>query len=343
MKKVWKVIRTILLILLIIVILLITACFLYQQHAHKLDKACLEDCGLVHLYDAGDYKMNICKFGEGAHQIIVMPGSGDAEFTADMRDFAAHLRDDISLVVVTRPGYGICEETDAEITAKYIVDSTRTALKNAGIEAPYTLMPHSMSGMYATFWEYTYPEEIDGMIFLDTINPATPEDTEEEQKQQRTPLPDQVLYKLGVYRTLNDLFVSSDRDEFTSLYNYNPKEYSRSIINESLNFNQNMRTAWELVKTDEIPKCFVTTDFETIADAEAFVTALYDEPNPEAAQERWDAQQTDDQKAYREKRAQYIETIGNCEVINIPGSHFIYNQKPEEVAAVIADFVDKNN
>ena len=47
--------------------------------------------------------------------------------------------------------------------------------------------------------------------------------------------------------------------------------------------------------------------------------------------------------AFREKRAQYLETIGNCEVINIPGSHFIYNQKPEEVAAVIANFVDKNN
>lgn len=343
MKKSLKIIGKILLILLIITILLLVICFFYQMHARRADKEYLEQHDLLHYYDAGDYQMNICKFGDGAHQLIVMPGSGDAEFTADMRDFAKYLRDDISLVVVTRPGYGVTEETDAEITTEYIVDSTRTALRNAGIEAPYTLMPHSMSGMYATYWEYTYPEEIDSMIFLDTINPATMEDTEEDQKQYRTPLLYQILYKLGVNRSFNDIFVSAYRDEFTALFNYNPKEYSRSIINEMMNFNQNMRTAWSLIKEDEIPKLYVSTDFETFEDAEAFVTALYDMPDPDTAQKWWDAQQTETEIAYREKRAAYLEAIGNCEVVNIPGSHFIYNQKPEEVAQVIADFVDKQN
>ena len=61
----------------------------------------------------------------------------DAYVFGHLFDF--QIDDDISLVVVSRPGYGLCTETDKEVTTEYIVESTRTALKNAGIQAPYVL------------------------------------------------------------------------------------------------------------------------------------------------------------------------------------------------------------
>ena len=37
------------------------------------------------------------------------------------------------------------------------VEDYRKALKNSGVEGPYILMPHSIGGVYATYWCSQYP------------------------------------------------------------------------------------------------------------------------------------------------------------------------------------------
>ena len=126
--------------------------------------------GFVNLVSAGSFDMNMNIYGDGKHKVIAMPGSGDAAFTVDMKMLSEHLSDDISLIVTPRPGYGLCTDTDEELTTELVVEGTRTALKNAGIEPPYILMPHSMGGLYGTYWESNYPDEVSGVIFLDSVN-----------------------------------------------------------------------------------------------------------------------------------------------------------------------------
>ncbi|MBO4523273.1 alpha/beta hydrolase [Ruminococcus sp.] len=344
MKKVLKVFGKILLVLLILIVILLIVCFFYQKSAQKKDRKLLEDGGYSHLYSAGDYKMNINIYGDGKNKIVAMPGSGDAEFTVNMKEFSEHLSDDISLVVVTRPGYGLCEETDHEITTEYLVDSTRTALKNAGVEAPYILMPHSLSGIYATYWENTYPDEVSGVIFLDSVNEAYPEVSEEEIKQQTSGIAFQVakfLQRAGVSKVLNDIMYRDDNpDEYANaMFEINPAGFSKSYISEIKNFNKNMRTAWDSIKYNDIPKIYISTNYQTIDDVRDYLMYSYGEVDEAKAQERFEEEKSSEYQNYLKKRTEYINKLGNCKEINIAGSHFIYDQKPDECAKVIADFI----
>ncbi len=347
-KKIFKVIGRILLVLLILIVIALIVCFFYQKSAQKKDSKLLEDGGYKHLYSAGDYNMNINIYGDGKNKIVVMPGSGDAEFTVNMKKFSEHLSDDISLVVVTRPGYGLCEETDHEITTEYIVESTRTALQNAGVEAPYILMPHSLSGIYGTYWENTYPEEVKGVIFLDSVNEAYPEVSEEEIKQQTSGIAfhaAKFLQRAGVSKAFNDImFRSDDSDEYekyaNAMFEINPAGFSKSFISEIKNFNRNMKTAWASIKSNDIPKIYISTNYQTIGDVRDYLMYSYGEADEAEAQERFEEEKSAEKQDYYKKRTEYINKLGSCKEINIAGSHFIYEQKPDEVAKTIKNFVD---
>ena len=344
-KKIFKVIGRILLVLLILIVLLFIVCFFYQKSAQKKDRKLLEDGGYSHLYSAGDYNMNINIYGDGENKIVVMPGKGHAEFTVDMNKFSEHLSDDISLVVVTRPGYGLCEETDHEITTEYIVESTRTALQNAGVEAPYILMPHSLSGIYGTYWENTYPEEVKGVIFLDSVNEATKELSEGEIKQMTSGVYYNVakfLDRAGVLRVYSDI-TGSDGDEYKeyadAMYNVHPSSFSKSFNSEIKNYNSNMRKAWASIKSNDIPKIYISTNYQTIDDIRDYLMFMDGEVDEAKAQEWFEDEKSAENQDYYKKRTEYINKVGNCREINIAGSHFIYEQKPDEVAKVIEDFV----
>ena len=136
MKKAIRVFGRILLVILILFVILTIIFACMKKSLRKKNVDILEADGFVDLVSAGDFDMNVNIFGNGKYKIISMPGSGDAALPVDMKMLSEYLSDDISIVAVTRPGYGISGETKQDITTEYIVESTRTALKNAGVEAP---------------------------------------------------------------------------------------------------------------------------------------------------------------------------------------------------------------
>ena len=349
MKKVSKILGRIFLAILILIALALIICFFHLKSAQKKDRELLEKDGFINLVSAGDYHMNINIFGEGKYPIIAMPGSGDSEFPAGMKLFSEYLDDDISLVVVSRPGYDLCEETNHEITTEYVVESTRTALKNAGIETPYVLMPHSMSGIYATYWENTYPDEISGVIFLDSINSA--------EKETEIPGFSKFLFKVfqffgkaGVSRAVTDIAGIDTEDVYGSyqadanaLSGVNVTPASKCYFSELMNFNSNMKTAWASISSNDIPKVYISTNFSSVEDAKEYLMYVYDEADEEEAKRRFEDEQSEEQTEYRKKRSEYIESLGNCKEINIPGSHFIYEQKPDACAEAITEFMNALN
>ncbi len=44
---------------------------------------------------------------------------------------------------------------------------------------------------------------------------------------------------------------------------------------------------------------------------------------------------------YKQQRLlPYFAKLGNCELANLPGNHFIYEQKPDKCGQIIRDFID---
>src|SRR5699024_1272601 len=68
--------------------------------------------------------------------------------------------------------YGFSEITNTDRDIDTILSETREALLKAGVEGPYILFPHSMSGIEALYWSQVYPHEVTAIIGLDMAVPA---------------------------------------------------------------------------------------------------------------------------------------------------------------------------
>jgi hypothetical protein len=88
------------------------------------------------------------------------------------------MSDEFKIAVVEKAGYGFSQITNTPRDIETMLFETRTALKEAGIEPPYILFPHSMSGIEALYWAQTYPQEIKAIVGIDAALPTYYENLE---------------------------------------------------------------------------------------------------------------------------------------------------------------------
>ena len=98
-------------------------------------------------------------------------------------------------------GYGYSDIIEADRDVATMVEEVRSALSGAGIEKPYVLLPHSMSGLEAIYWSQNYPDEVAGIIGIDMSVPDAYADS--GFVEQRTKLMmtfGRITVKLGLLR-----------------------------------------------------------------------------------------------------------------------------------------------
>lgn len=343
MKKALKIIRSILLTILILLILFVLGCYILQSVSRSNARKELAAHQLCNLVSAGEIELNVPIFGSNTpeHTVVALPGSGDATFAPAMQSFAEYVQSDCRFAVIERPGYGMSDVGREEMTAEYVVECSRTALQNAGIDAPYVLMPHSLGGVYATYWLNTYPDEIEGVLFLDSVF-----DPDAQMRVQPTSDDTMLnmLESLGLRRVLFPI------DGISALCTMLPEQYqadadamsryrlfNSSLTSEADLIDDNLQTAWDSIHPTGCPKIYIDTDptdWEDTAEALHFDYDSFDSSivTDELIRERFDSYSEADYAAYTAKRAEYIEMLGSCEAVNIPASHFLYLHKPEETA-----------
>ena len=67
-----------------------------------------------------------------------------------------------------RAGLGWSEMSTHPRTSSYIVEELRTLLRNAGIQPPYILVGHSSGGVNMRLFANKYPEEVFGLVLVDS-------------------------------------------------------------------------------------------------------------------------------------------------------------------------------
>ncbi|MBR7039197.1 MAG: GH3 auxin-responsive promoter family protein, partial [Oscillospiraceae bacterium] len=145
------------------VLLLVLWLVILQRSRIRLarDRAFLEENGYAHFVTVGDHAVNVLTYGNeaGAHRIVAIAGFGDPDPCLSWRRMTRALEADDQVIFVDRAGYGLSDDTAQERTAAAIVDDYRAALSQAGIAPPYLLLPHSIGGIYASYWVSAYPEK----------------------------------------------------------------------------------------------------------------------------------------------------------------------------------------
>lgn len=125
-----------------------------------------------------DREMNVLIAGEGATDIVLLPGFGTASPALDFDPLVSDLAQDHRVIVVEPFGYGLSDGTDSERTTANIVEEIHEALQVLEVDR-YVLMGHSIAGIYAIAYADRYPDEVTAFVGIDTSVPGQPNmDTE---------------------------------------------------------------------------------------------------------------------------------------------------------------------
>lgn len=142
------------------------------------------------LVDVDGHKMHIyCTGVIQSNFPTVILDAGNGRSALDWSLVQPELAKTMRVCSFDRPGYGWSELAPTPRTGKNIVDEEKKMLEAAGIPGPYILVGHSGGGMYARIFAKYYPQDVAGLVLVDsaavsadTFKPL--EDLEHAQWQQ---------------------------------------------------------------------------------------------------------------------------------------------------------------
>lgn len=345
----------------VFIIILLSIIIIFIVHKIKCNNEYneLKKAGYINKYSVGDYDLNIYRVGNknSKHKLIGISGLGVNNYSIEMSFVNEKLKDDYEIIYIDRAGYGYSDDTSKKQTVEQIVTDYRKALKNAGIEGPYILMPHSIGGVYATYWESVYPEEIEGVIFIDGTELGLDILEKEDYSVSFIEYLDLFACKLGLQR----LNLSDYTDPLPSNYTKENQKYSdylnikasmnKALLSEIKEKNNNINKAYKSIKKNNIPKIYIsaTRGARTIDELKKDLKWIYNRKKELGLETITYMPSTDKLNQFieenikweNEKLKPYTDLLGNTEIVLLSGDHYIFEQKPDELANIIKEFINK--
>lgn len=160
------------LFLIIIAIIIILILAIYVNHRIRLIKEAKFLSPLGEIVQVDGNNLSVYTEGDGETTLIFMSGAGTSSPILDFKSLYSCLSDKYKIAVVEKFGYGFSDVVDKSRDIDSMLEDTIDALTAAGLNAPYVLCPHSMSGLEALYWAQKYPDEVSAIIGLDMAVPS---------------------------------------------------------------------------------------------------------------------------------------------------------------------------
>lgn len=119
------------------------------------------------LIKVGETELNAYSEGNGNVTLVFLAGSGVGCPVLEYSPIYRKMSADYRIAVVEKAGYGSSGKATTKRSVDNLVNESRAALKAAGIQPPYVLVPHSYSGFEAIWWANTFPDEVAAVLGLD--------------------------------------------------------------------------------------------------------------------------------------------------------------------------------
>jgi pimeloyl-ACP methyl ester carboxylesterase len=123
------------------------------------------------LIDVGGHRLHLNCTGSGSPTVVLEPGLG--ETSAVMGWIAPTVAADSRVCVYDRAGRGWSESADGPQDGAQTAADLQTLLERAHIPGPYVLAGHSFGGLYILTFAAHYPDQVAGMVLLDSTAPAS--------------------------------------------------------------------------------------------------------------------------------------------------------------------------
>ncbi len=257
-------------------------------------------------------QMNVLIQGDGKETIVLLPGYGTASPVLDFKPLVKELSPYYRVVVIEPFGYGLSDDTDKVRTSQNIVDEIHECLQKLNIKK-YTLMGHSISGIYGLEYVNQYEKEVQAFVGIDTSVP----------KQETDELPVsslQLLNQSGFYRLL--LKVNPDQLVMPNVDQQTKDQIKmltfRNFLNESQaseaeNFTNNFKTAERLHFPKRLPVVFYLAD-----------------------------QTEEETPSWKPMHEELLKNVDHGKVVTFKGGHYLHHTKSKEIADDVRGFLSNN-
>lgn len=156
-------------------LLLVTVTLFITTVTHKLslksEAQRIEDYGQkLALFDG---EINVVDEGKGPETIILLPGQGTASPYLDFKPLITELKKNYRVVTVEPFGYGLSSQTKRERSVANIVEEIHAVTEALDLDK-YTVMGHSITGLYAVNYAQKYRSEMTAFVGIDSSTPEQP-------------------------------------------------------------------------------------------------------------------------------------------------------------------------
>ncbi len=279
---------------------------------------------MVHVYDG---KMHVYKMGSGKKTVVLLPSMGVALPSADFGPLMRRLSKNYTVVCVEYFGVGFSSQTQRARTCGNYVNEIRAALKNAMIEAPYILMPHSISSVYSEYYASEYPNEVKAILSLDGTSTAyIGDDTPGFVKS----LLGMAKFQQTIGFTSIAASIASNKNNLLSM-GYTEKEISDMIYYAGFSMNDNT-----------LEQIANTTDY--VKDANKLTYPANVPYFKIISRQTYEAKNSQIKITPQEYQKQHLARIGaQAKYEILDGTHFIYLNNVERISEITDKFLSAVN
>ena len=216
------------------------------------------------LIDVGDHRLHLHCTGAGSPTVVLEPGLGAS--SSDLGWIAPAVARDSRVCVYDRAGRGWSDATDGPQDGAHIAADLHTLLERAHVPGPYVLAGHSFGGLYVQSFAAQFPDQVAGMVLLDSTapktGPAPPPAAESSSLIGRVSVLLPAVAHLGAGRLLNPISYGGlpprSRDEARA--NSSTARHLASSIEEFREGSRSMHQASFLTNLDGKPLIVLTAD-----------------------------------------------------------------------------------
>ena len=315
MKKTLNKMLKIVFIIFVIIILLMIISLARHKICSAKEKNLLTPLGEI--VEVNGHNMSLYTEGEGDKTLVFMSGGGTCSPILDFKSLYSLLSKDYKIVVVEKFGYGFSDIVDEKRDIDTMLNETRTALVQAGIQGSYVLCPHSLSGLEALYWAQKYPDEVEAIVGLDMAVPAY-----YDEMDINIPMIKLGHYgaALGITRWIPSL-AESDAIKYGTLSEkekeiYRAVFYQRTATETMIDEVKAVKVNANIVKENGMPQVPMLLLISDGSGGTGFT------------KEKW--------RSIPEK---YISGHANASYIELDCPHYIHDYKYEEISKEIRNFI----
>ncbi|MBD5098037.1 MAG: alpha/beta hydrolase [Clostridiales bacterium] len=298
-------------------VLLLAVSAVNHQIQLKREEPLISPLGEMVEVDGG--RMSVYMEGEGEDTLVFLSGGGTCSPILDFKSLYSLLTDTCQIAVVEKFGYGFSDITGKSRDIDAMLEQTRAALTAVGLEPPYILCPHSMSGIEALYWAQKYPDEVSAIVGLDMSTPAAYEELKISGPLLRLL---QFAASAGITRLIPGISESDaiqhgtlsedEKDIYRAIF------YRRTMTQDMVNETQCIKDSAKMVAQGQMPN----VPFLLFCSDGSGGTGF--------SKEDWRAIQSE-----------FAAECADAQLIELDCGHYVHDFEYERIAAEIKDFLNR--